>query len=76
MHKYDSLVPWEKVTAFLTAHTGSQNFENNRLCVPIHFKTNCFIFEKFPPPPPLLHPAVCVKKKQCFVIFLRFTVFR
>ena len=31
--------------------------ENNRFCVPMHFKTNRFTFKKNPPPPPLLHPT-------------------
>jgi len=26
----------------------------------IHFATNRFTFEKFPPPPPLLHPTYCI----------------
>ena len=33
-----------------------ENPENNRFRVPIHFGTNRFKSEKFPPPPPLLHP--------------------
>ena len=33
-------MPQKKVTAFLTAHTGCRNFENNRFCVPMHLKTN------------------------------------
>jgi len=32
--------------------------ENNRFRVRIHFATNRFIFEKFPPPPPLLHRTI------------------
>ena len=31
--------------------------ENNRFRVPTHFAINRFAFEKFPPPPPLLHPT-------------------
>mgnify|MGYP000660379033 CR=1 FL=1 len=53
-------MPGQKITGFLTAHTGSQHFENNRFCVPMHFKTNRFTFEKFPPPPPLLHPNILI----------------
>jgi len=26
----------------------------------MHFATNRFTFEKFPPPPPLLHPTACI----------------
>ena len=46
-------VPWQKVTALPTAHTGSRNI---RFGVPMHFKNNRFTFKKFPPAPPLLHP--------------------
>jgi len=34
--------------------------ENNRFRVPIHFATDRFDFEKFPPPSPLLHPTYSV----------------
>jgi len=38
--------------------TPAKKLENNRFRVPSHFATICFTFEKFPPPPPLLHPNV------------------
>jgi len=50
-------MPWEKVLVFLKSHPCGQKLENNRFRVPIHFATNRFTFEKFPSPPPLLHPT-------------------
>jgi len=53
-------MPWEKVPTFLKSHTASKKLENNRFRIPkaTHFATNRFTFEKFPPPPPLLHPTI------------------
>jgi len=58
-------VHWETVLAFLKLHPCGQKtglrglgFRNNRVRVPIHFANNHFTFEKFPPPPLLLHPNV------------------
>jgi len=53
---YVSNMPWKKVPAFLKSHPWYQKPENNRFCVPIHVATKDFAFEKFPPPPSLLHP--------------------
>ena len=40
--------------------TGATKKKNiNRFRVPIHFATNHFTFEIFPPPPPFLHPGCC-----------------
>jgi len=44
----------------------NQKPENNCFHVPIYFATSCFTFEKFPPPPPLLHPI-----HQCCDVILR-----
>ena len=38
-------------------HPCGKQPENNRSPVPNHFATNRFNFEKFPSPPPLLHPT-------------------
>ena len=38
--------------------TCAKKTENNRFRVPIHFAINRFTFEKFPQPPPLLHPDI------------------
>ena len=46
-----------KVPAFQTFHPCGKKPENNRSRVPIHFATNRFTCEKFPSPPPLLHPT-------------------
>jgi len=43
--------------------------KNNRFCVPIGFRTNRFTFEKFPPPPPLLHPS-CSDSHDCLSLSL------
>jgi len=54
-------MPWEKVLGFLKSHLCS-NFvktQNNRFRVSNLSATNHFTFEKFPPPPPLLHPSIC-----------------
>jgi len=52
---------YEKVPAFLKSHTGGakkkHKHEKNGFSVTLHFRTNRFTFEKFPPPPPLLHPT-------------------
>jgi len=50
--------PWQKIVAFLESHTCTRKLQNNRFRVPIHFATNRFTFEKFPPPPPLLHSTL------------------
>jgi len=49
---------WEKVPTFLKSHLYRQNPNYNYFRVPIHFALNRFTFEKFPPPPPLLHPII------------------
>ena len=53
-------MPGEKIPAFLKSHQWRpKKYQNNRFRVPIHFATNCFTFEKIPPPSPLLHPKCC-----------------
>jgi len=37
--------------------------KNNSFRVPIRVATNCFAFEKFPPPLPLLHPSMSLKAR-------------
>ena len=59
-----SNMPWEKVPAFLRSHPCATKPENNRLCVPLHLATNRFTFEKFLPPPPLLHPVIIIRTKE------------
>jgi hypothetical protein len=53
---------WEKFPALLKSHTRllkkQENPENNRFRLPTHFQTNRFTLDKFPPPPPLLHPNI------------------
>jgi len=44
-------LPREKVPAFLKSHQWAKKREDNRFRVPIHFATDRFTFEKFPPPP-------------------------
>ena len=42
---------------------------NNYFLDPIHIPTNCFTFEKFPPPPSLLHPNIHINSRTyntCF----------
>jgi len=48
----------KKVQRFWNPTSGAKNTEINRFRVSIHFATDRFTFEKFPPPPPLLHPSV------------------
>jgi len=48
-----------KVPAFLLkSHLCSKKLDKNRSRIRIHFATNRFTFEKFQPPPPLLHPNI------------------
>jgi len=51
-------MPLEKVLAFLKSLPCSKKLKNNRFRVPIQFATIRFSFEKFLPPPPLLHPII------------------
>jgi len=55
--KYAYDVLWVKY-ALGKSSCGSKIAENNRFCVPIHFESNRFSFEKFPPQPPLLQPTI------------------
>ena len=41
---------------FLLPPCTGKNPNHNCFRVPIHFAANRFTFERFPPPPPLLHP--------------------
>jgi len=50
-------MPWENVTTFLKSHLYNKKTNYNRFCVSMHFATNRSTLEKFPPPPPLLHPT-------------------
>ena len=49
----------KKVPEFPKFHRCNQKKNINRFRVPIHFATNHFTFELFPPPPPFLHPGCC-----------------
>ena len=49
----------KKVPEFPKVHRCNQKKNINRFRVPIHFATNHFTFEIFPPPPPFLHPGCC-----------------
>ena len=49
-------MPLRKVPAFLKIHLCFKYPQNKRFRVHIHLATNRFTFEKFLPPPPLLHP--------------------
>jgi len=56
--KYAHIALWVKYTLRKSSCVpkipiGAKKTENNRFCVRIHFATNRFTFEKFPPP--LLH---------------------
>jgi len=53
----------EKVLAFLKFARAIKKPENNHFHVPIHFATNRFTFEKFPPPPPLLHHTISLRQR-------------
>ena len=57
-------MPWQKVTALPTSHTGAKISGNNHFGVPMHFKTNRFTFKKFSTPPPLLHPILSLFGKE------------
>ena len=54
------ICPEKKLLHFYNPTCTHQKSKYKRLCVPIHFVTNRFTFEKFPPPPPLLHPTYSV----------------
>ena len=63
---YSSNMAWEKVPTLLKSPLYRQKPNNNCFRVPIHFAANRFTFEKFPPPPPLLHPNMyCTTKGSC-----------
>jgi len=51
--------------AFWNPTSAAKTTDNNHFRVPIHFTTNRFTLEKFPPPPPLLHPTIqCPVRKK------------
>jgi len=62
---------WEKFQRFQNPTSVAKKTENNRFRVPFHFATNRSTFDKFPPPPPLLHPThtcACVFSCVCVCV--------
>ena len=53
----------KKVLLFHNLSCTGKNPNHNCFRVPIHFAANRFTFEKFPPPPPLLHPIYTLYPK-------------
>jgi len=47
-------------SSFFTRNTPCRFLLGKQKQAPIHFATDRFTFEKFPPPPPLLHPRTSV----------------
>ena len=70
---YEYNIPFvKKFLCFWNHPTAAKKLENNRFRVPTHFAPNRFTFEKFPPPPPLLHPRNCYTSKIHQIQKLRF----
>jgi len=61
---------WEKFPAFLKSHQWCPKTENNHFRVPTHFANNRFTFEKFPPPPPLLHRIMNIHMYICVYVHI------
>jgi len=56
----DKICSGKKLLRFYYPTCTQKKPNYNRFCVPMHFAINRFTFEKFPPPPSLLHPNICV----------------
>ena len=58
------ICPGKKLLRFYNPTCTHKKTNYNRFRFPMHFATNRFTFEKFPPPPPLLHPMCCLAEAQ------------
>jgi len=52
------ICPAKKLLRFWNPTCTHKKPNYNRFCVPMHFATDCFTVEKFPPPDPLLHSPI------------------